>query len=184
MTALVLPSHYPLNRNNLFGSQGSFNIPGELYSDAKGPYWTYFGTTPRSGFVVGRPHQGSDFLSPLGGDVFSVAPGLIMGWLYDSARGYHILQWFRTKSGGQMVVCYQHLQNIRLEVVGTTVPANHHIGESGASGVGTGPHLHVEPRVASTAGPNRWNWQAWPAINLMRIVPGGDLAADPRFQSA
>lgn len=181
MTALVLPSHYPVNRNNPFGAQSSLNLLGELENDAHGPLYTYFGTTPRAGFVVGHPHQGLDFLSPLGGDVFSIAPGVIMGWLYDAARGYHILEWYKTLAGGQMVVCYQHLQNIRLEPTFSSVPANHHIAESGSSGIGTGPHLHVECRWWNTLTGNRWNWQNWPAVNPQRILPGGDLVANPMF---
>lgn len=182
--SLYLPSRYALNTRNPFGAQSTYNLRGELYSLGGRPLYAYFGTYPRSGYVIGRPHQGTDYLSPLGGDVFSIAPGVIMGWLYDSARGYHILQWYRTKSGGQMVVCYQHLQNVKLEVVGSTVPANHHIGESGASGVGTGPHLHVETRFTSSATASRWNWQAWPAVSLVRILPGGDQAANAAFLPA
>lgn len=182
--ALVLPSQYPWNSKNPFGAQSSLNLVGTLRSDALGPLYSYFGSYVRPGYVLGHPHQGTDYLSPLGGDVFSIAPGQVMGWLYDSARGYHLLEWYKAQNNGQVVVCYQHLQNIKLEVVGSTVPAGHHIAESGASGIGTGPHLHVEVRFISQPAASRWNWQGWPAVSLRRILPGGDLASNPAFLPA
>lgn len=180
---LHLPSASPPNGANPFGLSSSYNLVGELESDAKGPLFTYFGTTPRPGFVVGRPHQGEDWLSPLGGPVLAIAPGLIWAEVYDIARGYHILEWYPTKAGGQLVACYQHLERY-LAHNGQAIVAGQEIALSGASGQATGPHLHVETRWWNNRTGSRWYWQTWPAVSPLRILPGGDLAADPRFLPA
>lgn len=58
----------------------------------------------------------------------------------DKARG----KWIEFKDAGGNILHYQHLDSYGIFKPGETVPAGSQIAVSGASGIGTGAHLHEE----------------------------------------
>ena len=87
-------------------------------------------------------HNGVDYGTPTGTPVWSVADGTVVraGW---------------DKGGGNMVcvrhvmsleTCYLHLSKVEVKE-GQRVQQKAVIGESGSTGLSTGPHLHYEFRI-------------------------------------
>ncbi|MCL2205605.1 MAG: M23 family metallopeptidase [Treponema sp.] len=88
-------------------------------------------------------HNGIDYGIPIGTDVFS------------SARGRVVLAHYRIVTGYSIVIehlpgvysIYYHMDSLAV-VEGELVEAGQFIGESGVTGLATGPHLHWEVRVS------------------------------------
>lgn len=180
--ALHVPLTVAPNAANPFGKESALNLNGTKFSDARGALYTYFGTAPHAGYVGGHPHQGTDYSAPVGTPVYAIAPSYVLGRFGSPtfARGYYILTRYHTKAGGWVVVCEQHLSSF-VAAAGTTVAAGALVGRVGTSGQVTGPHCHVEIRF-TTLGTAAWTtWQTWRAVNPLRIMPGGDLAANSAF---
>lgn len=187
---LHVPLAVPVNTRNPFGKDNpALNLRGSLSTDSHGPRYAYFGWASHVSFVKGYPHQGTDYPAPIGTDVYALAHSQVKAHAWDDARGRYILTWFRTKGaagtkGGQIVVCEQHLSAFvkGSADVGDIVEAGQHIAESGASGAKViGAHCHVEVRFTTSPTADWHYWQAWRAVNLLRILPGGDLATNPYF---
>ena len=94
----------------------------------KGPLWSL-------GY-----HTGLDFSGDIGTDILSVADGSVSS-INSSGGSYgnHIL----IRHNKDLVSLYAHLSKI-LVGVGDRVSKGQHIGEMGATGNVTGPHLHLE----------------------------------------
>ena len=94
----------------------------------KGPLWSL-------GY-----HTGLDFAGEIGTDILSVADGSVSS-INSSGGSYgkHIL----VRHNKDLVSLYAHLSKI-LVGVGDRVSKGQHIGEMGATGNVTGPHLHLE----------------------------------------
>jgi murein DD-endopeptidase MepM/ murein hydrolase activator NlpD len=90
-----------------------------------------------------RAHLGVDYAAPTGTPVRSVGDGVVdfAGW----QNGYgNVVQ---IKHGNERSTLYAHLSRIDVRV-GQRVEQGARVGEVGATGWATGPHLHFEFRVA------------------------------------
>lgn len=94
--------------------------------------------------VTATPHRGIDLAAPSGTPVYAVAAGSVVaaGELaeHDGAYGTAVI----IDHGGYQTL-YAHLQRTGLHP-GDVVQPGQVIGKSGASGLATGPHLHLELR--------------------------------------
>lgn len=84
-------------------------------------------------------HKGVDYSVPHGSSVFAAAEGVVVKAGWNGAYGNYIL----IKHSGQYETAYAHLSKIHVKV-GQRVKQRHHIGNVGATGKATGPHLHHE----------------------------------------
>lgn len=91
---------------------------------------------------VWKAHEGLDIAAPVGLAVTATAPGRVT--FAGSMRGYGKLVTIQHPAG--RVTYYAHLSEILVEV-GDTVGRGHVIGEVGATGKATGPHVHYEVRI-------------------------------------
>lgn len=101
-----------------------------------------------SGFGTrwGRMHNGTDFAAPIGTPIYAPADGVVTfaGW----SSGYGRLVKIQHEFG--IETRYAHLSRLRVKV-GQRVSRGQRIGDMGASGRVTGPHLHYEVRVGGKA---------------------------------
>lgn len=83
-----------------------------------------------------RPHQGVDYGAPVGAPVVAVASGRVIaaGWNGGYGKSVHL----RHASG--LETMYSHLSRILVHA-GEQVAQGEHIGDVGATGMATGPHL-------------------------------------------
>lgn len=98
-------------------------------------------THPVSGFRKG--HSGVDYAAPTGTTVRAVADGHIE--FAGVQRGYGKVIYIKHPNGTDSTV-YAHLSQIGVST-GQKISQGDKIGEVGATGVATGPHLHFEFRV-------------------------------------
>ena len=93
-----------------------------------------------------RMHSGVDFAGPVGTPLYATADGVVThaGWLSGYGRLVKIKHEFGIETR------YAHMSKIRVKV-GQRVSRGERIGDIGASGRVTGPHLHYEVRVGGKA---------------------------------
>ncbi|WP_137701937.1 M23 family metallopeptidase [Marimonas lutisalis] len=93
-----------------------------------------------------RLHKGVDFAGPVGTPLYATADGVVThaGW----GSGYGRLVKIQHEFG--IETRYAHMSKIRVSV-GQRVSRGQRIGDMGASGRVTGPHLHYEVRVGGKA---------------------------------
>ena len=93
-----------------------------------------------------RMHEGVDFAGPVGTPLYATADGTVIhaGW----QSGYGRLVKIRHEFG--IETRFAHLSKINVSV-GQRVSRGDRIGDMGASGRVTGPHLHYEVRVGGQA---------------------------------
>jgi murein DD-endopeptidase MepM/ murein hydrolase activator NlpD len=91
-------------------------------------------------------HNGVDLGAPTGTEVFSCKGGVVSFAGTDSILGKYVI----ITHANNMQSLYAHLSKIRVET-GKTVQTGTIIGEVGATGAVTGPHLHFEIRVGGKA---------------------------------
>lgn len=93
-----------------------------------------------------RMHKGVDFAGPVGTPLYATADGVVVhaGW----SSGYGRLVKIQHEFG--IETRYAHLSRLRVKV-GQRVSRGQRIGDMGASGRVTGPHLHYEVRVGGKA---------------------------------
>ena len=84
-------------------------------------------------------HKGIDIPCPSGSDVVAAAAGKVALVSFQSARGKYVV----IDHGNGLGTLYQHLSSATVSE-GTSVANGQTIAKSGATGVGTGPHLHFE----------------------------------------
>ncbi|MGH3997809.1 MAG: M23 family metallopeptidase, partial [Pseudonocardiaceae bacterium] len=117
------------------------------------PEGTWRATSPyggRSDPVTGQHavHTGSDFAAPLDTPILAYADGTV---IYAGAHpsGYaHLILIEHMIDGRKVVSGYAHMYADGIHVqVGDRTTAGQHIGDVGADGKATGPHLHFEVRV-------------------------------------
>lgn len=87
-------------------------------------------------------HTGLDFSAPTGTDVLAVDDGIVTFVGYSGRYGNLV----KIRHAG-VDSWYAHLSGFRVRVLQRVVRGQH-IGEVGSTGNTTGPHLHLEARVA------------------------------------
>lgn len=101
----------------------------------------------------GKFHAGTDYGMPIGTDLPAMFDGTVTfsGWM-NGYGNYTIVK--GTWKGETLGYAYAHQdkQNVK---VGDKVQAGDIIGVSGNTGIGTGPHLHLELRTSEFTGPGR-----------------------------
>lgn len=110
---------------------------------------------PRKHPVTGgyKFHAGADYGIPSGTDLYAMFDGVVTfsGWM--SGYGNYLI--VKGNFGGKELG-YAFAHNTKnLVKVGDKVTAGQVIALSGNTGVGTGPHLHLELRTADFSGPGR-----------------------------
>ena len=87
-------------------------------------------------------HTGDDYASPTGTKVVAVLDGTI-AWSNDNGGAYGKWIGLRATNGRDYVYCHLSKRSVS---AGTKVTAGQKLGEVGATGNVTGPHLHFEDR--------------------------------------
>ncbi len=131
-----------LNLYRLAASKAPFSKPvkaGYRFTSAFG-----YRNDPKTGGR--RLHKGVDFAGPVGTPLYATADGTVThaGW----SSGYGRLVKIQHEFG--IETRYAHQRRIRVKV-GQRVSRGERIGDMGASGRVTGPHLHYEVRVGGKA---------------------------------
>jgi murein DD-endopeptidase MepM/ murein hydrolase activator NlpD len=101
---------------------------------------------PRASYALGY-HTGTDFTAPQGTPVRSVTAGVVVA--SDTSSAYGINVQIRHSDGKHTL--YAHLVGKSVSV-GQSVTAGQLIGHVGSTGNSTGPHLHLELRLAPKFG--------------------------------
>lgn len=87
-------------------------------------------------------HTGDDYAAPTGAKVVAVLDGTI-AWSNNNGGAYGRWIGLRASNGRDYVYCHLSVRSVS---TGTKVVAGQKIGEVGATGNVTGPHLHFEDR--------------------------------------
>jgi len=87
-------------------------------------------------------HTGDDYASPTGTKVVAVLDGTI-AWSNNEGGAYGRWIGLRASNGRDYVYCHLSVRSVS---TGTKVVAGQKLGEVGATGNVTGPHLHFEDR--------------------------------------
>lgn len=87
-------------------------------------------------------HTGDDYAAPTGKKVVAVLGGRIV-WSNNNGGAYGRWIGLRATNGRDYVYCHLSVRSVS---TGATVVAGQKIGEVGATGNVTGPHLHFEDR--------------------------------------
>ncbi|WP_294472086.1 M23/M56 family metallopeptidase [uncultured Intestinimonas sp.] len=90
-------------------------------------------------------HDGVDIPAPSGAPVLAAASGQVAEAGWDSSDGSYVL----LTHEGDRTTRYCHLSQVSV-AAGETVTAGQAIGAVGATGMATGPHLHLEAAVGGT----------------------------------
>ena len=137
------------------GSTGVF-VGGDKIWPCIGHYNITSGYGPRNTGIPGAStnHKGIDVGCPTGTPIVSVLDGKVIFTGYNAYRGYYIM----VDHGGGVVTLYQHCKANSYKVgVGDKVKAGQTIILSGATGIGSGPHLHFEVLInGSNVNPKTW----------------------------
>ena len=94
-----------------------------------------------SGGLWSSNHTGLDFAAPTGTPIVAVANGTITETGYDGSYGNKTVE--KLKDGTEIWYCHQSAISVR---TGDRIRGGHRIGNIGATGNVTGPHLHLEVR--------------------------------------
>jgi murein DD-endopeptidase MepM/ murein hydrolase activator NlpD len=111
----------------------------------KNPKLTQPWGKPNSRYKAGR-HTGIDFGMPVGTDLFAVTDGIVVDTSFDSSYGNKVVIEY-TCNGVKYQDWFCHLEKA-LVAKGVVVKAGQNIAKSGNTGNSTGPHLHLETRIA------------------------------------
>lgn len=119
---------------------------------------------PNPRYKAGR-HTGIDFGMPIGTQLNSITEGVVVDTSFDKSYGNKVVIEY-THNGVKYQDWYCHLDKAEV-TKGALVRAGQPIGKSGNSGNSTGPHLHLETRIA----PFRYgNDVAHPVLKIAGIV--------------
>lgn len=91
---------------------------------------------------IRRMHAGVDFLARMGSDVYATAAGTIKEVAENNGRGKFIV----IEHANGYLTSYSNL-SLQSVKAGESIKKGQKIGESGNSGLSTGPHLHYEVRI-------------------------------------
>ncbi len=129
-------------RNSISIIEHNNEIQGKESIKVNGFFISYPFEKNNSPYSLGEyAHSGIDIIADKGTKVLAVADGKVTKAEFGSAYGYHIV--IEHTDGYETL--YAHLQEIKVSV-GDTITAGDEIGTVGATGMATGPHLHLELR--------------------------------------
>ena len=100
---------------------------------------------PNSRYKAGR-HTGIDFGMPVGTELFTIVGGRVVDVSFDKSYGNKVVIEYTTR-GVKYQDWFCHLSQA-LVVKGQEVRPGQKIALSGNTGNSTGPHLHLETRIA------------------------------------
>lgn len=119
---------------------------------------------PNPRYKAGR-HTGIDFGMPVGTQLNSITEGTVVDTSFDKSYGNKVVVEY-THNGVKYQDWYCHLDKAEV-AKGAAVRVGQPIGKSGNTGNSTGPHLHLETRIA----PFRYgNDVAHPVLTIPGIV--------------
>jgi len=123
-----------------------------------------------------RLHTGLDLAAPTGTPILAAADGRVT--FAGPASGYgHLILITHTINGTPVATGYAHMPPGGIHVrAGETVTAGQHIGDVGADGYATGPHLHFEVRPGTTSSA-RVDPEPWLTTNGATDIATGPAAA-------
>jgi hypothetical protein len=112
-----------------------------------------------------KRHTGIDFGMPVGTQLFAVVDGVVVDTSFDKSYGNKVVIEY-TCNGIKYQDWFCHLEKAEV-CKGAQVAAGSNIAKSGNTGNSTGPHLHLETRVA----PFRYgNDVAHPCLNIAGVI--------------
>ena len=120
-----------------------------------------------------RPHLGIDYGAPVGAPVVAVATGRVVSATYDSSNGRMV----RLKHSSGYETYYLHLSKFAPSIrKGARVTQGQLIGQVGATGLATGPHLDYRVRKNGVF--------VNPTVEHRKMPPGDPVPADimPLFE--
>jgi murein DD-endopeptidase MepM/ murein hydrolase activator NlpD len=140
---------------------------GSLYFPAHGPITTYAGY--RINPVTGQPscHSGIDIGPGFGAPIYAAASGTVIATVSTSWDGLTTI----IAHGGGMTTWYAH-QNYFGVRVGQHVSRGQVIGHVGQTGLATGPHLHFNVVLGTTA-MDPMGWFGGPRRTVASLCPNG-----------
>jgi murein DD-endopeptidase MepM/ murein hydrolase activator NlpD len=123
-------------------------------------------------------HNGVDYGTPQGTPVWAVADGSVTKAGWDSGGGNMVC----VKHVMSFETCYLHLSKINVHV-GERVAQKHVVGESGNTGLSTGPHLHFGmKRGGGWVNPLNQNFPKADPLPASLLADFQDKTADLRSQ--
>ena len=133
--------HFEREREHLLRLLRTFSEPPPatlaLVSPTRGRRTGSFGSRRYINGVARNPHSGLDIAAPAGTPVLAAAGGRVL----DSGTYFFLGRALMLDHGHGLLSLYAHLQR-SFPQVGDSVAASAPIGEVGATGRATGPHLH------------------------------------------
>ena len=100
---------------------------------------------PNTRYKAGR-HTGIDYGMPIGTPMLAVADGIVEAVMVDKSYG-NVVKLKCVKDGVTYHILYCHLQEAKVKAR-QAVKVGQTIALSGNTGNSTGPHLHLETRIA------------------------------------
>lgn len=141
--------------------------------------------TSDRGHRWGRFHAGTDYGMPTGTELPAMFDGTVVGATNMSGYGNYVTvkgEW----DGKELGYSYAHVSSIEVSV-GQKVQAGDLIALAGNTGIGTGPHLHLELKTKDFEGPGR-EYNTADAHKFLESngaeVGGGATPVDPDETSA
>lgn len=184
---LIQPYHGAHVITQPFGHIGFSAEPaGSLLSDAHGPKEARFGRVAGWAYAT-HLHKGVDVAMSVGTPLYAPQAGTVVAhaiYTHD-AQGHPYAQpelelSLQVRPG--TIIVLAHLSAF-VGAVGAKVRQGDLVAKSGQGGNSTGPHLHWELGIGSSA--QGWRYEyGWTRWNVTRMLAGGDLANLPAIQPA
>ncbi len=141
---------------------------GSLVAPVAGRISSPFGTRVAPTAGASTDHKGIDYAVPVGTPVQAAASGSVVYAQWQTTGGGNVV---KIDHGGGYVTAYAHLSAIAVKV-GQTVAVGQVIGQSGNTGVTSGPNLHFGLAINGVA------------VDPMDYVGGSPAAIPPPLVSA
>ena len=130
-------------------TSGTYNLCWPVSTSVSGYKWITSSLGARTAPVAGASvnHKGVDIGIPSNSNVLATADGVVKFVGYNSARGNYVVVYHASLG---LTSIYQHLSSYSVKV-GQNVTKGQVIAKSGNTGNSSGPHLHFELVLTSSA---------------------------------